>query len=189
MLDIRYEIGRKIIHFGYLIFPILYLFGFSKDLVLSVLTACLTAMLVMEMLRIDFYMDFPLFALLRDRERHLSGATFIFLGQIIAISAFSKPVAIASICMALFGDAASALVGKTLGSRRIWGPRNLEGILAEFVVDLVVGFIIFANFQLPWIPIIFGAIVATLTETVSYRVDDNLIIPLFSGLAISIFLV
>jgi len=189
MLPWVYEVKRKMIHISLIIFPLAYAFGVSKELLTALLVSGLAGILTLEILRIDFRMEIPLLSLFRQRERNLSGASFMFLGMILAISAFSKPVAIAVMLMTTLGDAASALVGKSIGKCLVWGPRNLEGILAEFGVDLISGCMVFIFFKQPLYPIFFGALIATITETLSYRVDDNLVVPLFAGIATSLLLV
>lgn len=188
MLPWQYELKRKAIHLLMLVFPIVYYLGVSKELLTSVLTALLSGILAVELLRIDFRVDVPLLSLFRRREVGLSGATFMFVGMILTISAFPQPVAIVSMCMTILGDAASALIGKSIGKCLVWGPRNLEGISAEFLINAIVGSIVFYKYGLFWPIALIGALVATVIETISYRVDDNLVVPLFSGIAMKLFL-
>lgn len=187
MLPWEYELRRKAIHLMFLVFPVAYHLGFSRELLTSILTAFLVGVLAVELLRIDFRVDLPFLPLFRRRETGLSGATFMLVGMILAISAFPKPIAIVAMSMTILGDAASALVGKSIGKYVVWGPRNLEGITAEFLIDSIVGVLVFNNYGIFWPIAIFGALVATVLETISYRVDDNLIVPLFSGIAMKLF--
>jgi phytol kinase len=188
MLPWVYELKRKAIHLMVLAIPVAYNLGVSKELLTSILTAFLVGVLSIELLRIDFRIKIPLLPLFRRRERGLSGATFMFVGMILAISAFPKAIAIAVMAMTVLGDAASALIGKSIGKYAVWGPRNIEGISAEFFMNSLVGVIVFNRYGLPWPVAILGAFVATVIETVSYRVDDNLIVPLFSGIAMKLFI-
>jgi dolichol kinase len=55
--------------------------------------------------------------------------------------------------------------------------RAIEGCAAEFLVDIVIG----ALFLQSWIAIFVMAGTATLVETITDKMDDNLLIPLFSG--------
>jgi phytol kinase len=81
--------------------------------------------------------------------------------------------------MTTFGDAAAALFGKRFG--RTWIPklknRAVEGCMAEFVVDLLIGLVVLGSW--PIILVMAGA--ATIVETVVEKIDDNLLIPLFAG--------
>ncbi len=83
--------------------------------------------------------------------------------------------------MTVFGDMAAALIGKRFGKTWLTKKRALEGILAEFIVDLFIAFIIigFSNFR--WVIMLVMALTATIVETAIEKLDDNLIIPLFSG--------
>jgi dolichol kinase len=188
MLPWVYESRRKAIHLMNLIFPIAYHLGFSRELLTSILTALLVGILAVELLRIDFRINVPLLPLFRRRERGLSGATFMFVGMILAITAFPKAIAITVMAMTILGDSASALIGKTIGKFAVWGPRNIEGISAELIINSIVGILIFNNYGLFWPIALMGAVVATVIETVSYRVDDNLIVPLFAGIAMKLFI-
>jgi dolichol kinase len=81
--------------------------------------------------------------------------------------------------MTTIGDASAAIFGKRFG--RTWIPklkdRAVEGCMAEFVVDLLIGFV----FLHSWPVILVMAGTATIVETVVNKIDDNLLIPLFSG--------
>lgn len=189
MLPLKYEVMRKTIHLMMIFVPIVYWAGFSREFLASIIISMLTGILVLEILRVDFRQDVPLLRLFRSRELGLSGASFMLLGVLIALIAFSKPVAIVAMLMTILGDSASALVGKSIGRIRVWGPRNIEGILAEFFVDIFVGWYVFNRFGLPIWPVLAGSLVATLTETLTYRIDDNLVIPLFAGITMSFFMV
>ena len=188
MLPWVYELRRKAIHLMVLIFPVAYHLGLSRELLTSILTALLVGVLCVELLRIDFRIKVPLLPLFRRREKGLSGATFMLVGMILALSAFPRGIAVAVMSMTILGDAASALIGKSIGKHAVWGPRNLEGIAAEFIINSVVGILVFTKYDLFWPIALVGALVATVTETVSYQVDDNLIVPLFSGIAMKIFI-
>ena len=65
--------------------------------------------------------------------------------------------------------------------------RAWEGILGEFFVDVIIGVLVFfwsvwnfGSWEL-WLVILVMAGVATLVETVLDKLDDNLMIPVFSG--------
>jgi phytol kinase len=115
------------------------------------------------------------------------------LGAILVLSIFDIRVAIAAILMTTFGDMAAALIGTKYGKRWLTNleDRAWEGILGEFFVDVFIGFMIFfwgfwinpliiLNWQI-WIIILVMSLVATFIETIIYKVDDNLLIPVFAG--------
>ena len=179
-ISMKRELQRKVVHVtsllivaGYYILP--------KAAVLLIMTLFLILFLEIEFVRIDLKLKLPLFHRLyrKKEEDRLSGNVFFLLGAIIAISVFSKEIAIAAILMTTFGDAAAALFGKRFG--RTWIPklknRAVEGCMAEFVVDLLIGFVFLGS----WPVILVMAGTATIVETVVEKIDDNLLIPLFAG--------
>jgi len=110
--------------------------------------------------------------------QHYCGSRYEFF--IIAISVFSKEIAIAAILMTTIGDASTAIFGKRFG--RTWilkrKDRAVEGCTAEFAVDLLIGFIFLHSYS--WLVILVMAGTATIVGTVVNKIDDNLLIPLFS---------
>jgi len=81
--------------------------------------------------------------------------------------------------MTIFGDMAAAIFGIAFGKHWIKKLPDTawEGVIAEFVVDLLIGYLIIGN----WIVIIPIAFMATFVETVFPHIDDNLAIPVFAG--------
>jgi len=57
--------------------------------------------------------------------------------------------------------------------------RAVEGYTAEFVVDLLIGFVFLHSCS--WRVILVMARTATIVETVVNKIDDDLLIPLYSG--------
>ena len=61
----------------------------------------------------------------------------------------------------------------------------MEGSLAMFLSCIVVGLLLFAQEPLSEYPVVIGAFVATIVELWEpFAVNDNLSIPLFTGLAL-----
>ena len=192
-LDLKHELGRKLIHLNSVIIVLVYYF-FGKEIALLFLTAVLIFLLEVEYFRIEWGLKIPVLGrFFREKEKgRVGGEVFFMIGAIIVISVFSMEIAIAAILMTTFGDMAAALFGKAFG--RTWIPklknRAVEGCAAEFFVDLIIGYLIFfviflASFQLPvsgkWIVILVMAATATIVETVIDKMDDNLLVPLFAG--------
>ncbi len=154
---------------------------FGKEAVLLLLTVYLIVILELEYFRIEWGKKIPVFhSLFRIKEAdRLGGHVFFTIGSIIAISVFSKEIASAAILMTTFGDASAAIFGKAFGRTWIKGLENraYEGCAAEFIVDIIIGL-----FFLPKLnPVIVMAGTATIVETITNKLDDNLLIPLFSG--------
>jgi dolichol kinase len=71
--------------------------------------------------------------MLRQHEyARLSGATWLAISYTIAVLMFAKPVAIAAMLSAAFGDASAAIIGKSFGRHRPrWmQDKSLEGSAA-----------------------------------------------------------
>lgn len=175
-----HELKRKTIHLTSIIIVLTY-YGFGKQAVLSLLIVYLILILELEYFRLEWGKKLPIVHnLFRKKEAdRLGGHVFFTMGSIIAISVFSQEIASAAILMTTFGDASAAIFGKAFGRTWIHGLRNraYEGCAAEFIVDIAIGWIFLEN----WLPIIVMAGTATFVETLANKLDDNLLIPVFSG--------
>lgn len=196
--DFKREIGRKVIHLLSLSFLIIYAFFssyFNHKIALIVLAFLLTILIEIEYFRLEIGKHIPILSYLwrmykREREREaLGGEVFFLIGSIICLAVFETRIAFAAILMTTFGDLASSLVGRKFHNLKIHYLKNkaFEGIFAELIVDLIVGFLVFyypfCNFSgaVLWPIALVMALTATFVETVVSKIDDNLLIPLFSG--------
>lgn len=177
--DLINEILRKCIHLTSILIILIYAYA-GKQAVLTVLMIYLLVILIIEHLRLEHDVKIPLFHFLfREKEgTQLAGHVFFTIGAIISISVFSKDIAYASILMTTFGDLSAALVGKTFGRTRFFGKaKSLEGCIAEFVVDFVIGYTFLGSLIIASVM----AFTATIVESIAGKIDDNLAIPVFSG--------
>lgn len=153
-----------------------------------VILICITIVLFVEAIfRIDKTREIPLFSFIlrnskrKDDER---GFVYFFVGIIITLYLFKFNIAIANaaIILLLFGDSASTIFGKRFGKTHL--PFNKKksyvGTFAFFVIGLIG-----ALTQLPLLPAFFGALCGAITEAYS-PIDDNIPIPIISGIAMSI---
>jgi len=195
------EVARKGVHLLSLSFIAIYIIFaalFSHKIGLLALAFLLILLIEFEYFRIELRKKIPVISwfwwVKRKKEKERLGAEVFFLiGTIICLAVFDIRVAVAAILMTTFGDLAAALIGKKFGKH--WLPylknRAWEGIIAEFVADLIIGFLVLrtsfwwlggAGFGQPlWPVIIVMALTATFVETVISKLDDNLLIPVFSG--------
>jgi dolichol kinase len=178
--DLIHELKRKAVHLTSVIIVLVY-HAFGQQAVLLLLTVYLIAILEIEYFRIEWGKKLPLVhSLLRGKEAdRLGGHVFFTMGCIIVIAVFPEEIASAAILMTTFGDASAAIFGKAFG--RTWIPglkdRAVEGCAAEFIVDVVIGAIFLSN----WLVVFVMAGTATVVETLANKMDDNLLIPIFSG--------
>ena len=185
------EIGRKIIHITILIVLAAYFFiqeyflglgynaAFSKQLALLFLVALLMLFLILEYLRLELGWKMPFFSqFIRPKEENrLYGVIYFLSATIISLAGFDHKIALAALLMTTFGDMVAALVGKRYGTTLIYRNKTWAGFLAELATNVIVGFLVLDN-----IFIIIGmSFVATIVETLVDELDDNLLIPLFSG--------
>ncbi len=122
------------------------------------------------------------------RDLPLKGTVFILMGTLLVSLIFSKEAAFVSVLMIAVGDSVSTLLGRPLGSlKHFHNPlKTIEGTIAGSFAAYVA-----AAFFVPLNIAVVGAIVFGIVESFDFRgrhiyFDDNLIVPLAIGLAISL---
>ncbi|MDR1522769.1 MAG: hypothetical protein LBS29_02245 [Endomicrobium sp.] len=168
------EIKRKFVHLMCLIYILGYWY-LPKNIVVWGLAIAITIVIFLEVLRFkvpslnNFFKD-NLKGFYRQQEADkMSGLVWTLLGGLITILIFSnKYMVFASLLYLVFADAAAALVGRAFGKHKILFGKSLEGSAACFVVCFIVGLFIF-NFQFAFL----GAIIATFTEAIPWKLNDN----------------
>jgi dolichol kinase len=126
-----------------------------------------------------------------EREKDLEkfpgkGALFFLGGATLVILLFPKDIALASILILAFGDSVSHLVGRYGSIKHPFNSKKyVEGSVAGAVVAFIAAFVILNN------PIEAGlaAVLAMFVEGLNIelwekKVDDNLLVPLVSGVVI-----
>lgn len=195
--NFKRELARKFVHLlSIFILLIYFLFAeiFSRQIALVILVLILIVFLELEYFRLEIGGKIPILNRIwkyvrRKKEKNKLGAdVFFLLGAILVLSVFELRIAIAAILMTTFGDMAAALIGKRFGKHYYLKERAWEGTLAELSVDFLIAvFVFFGNnfiaiYSLEiWVVIFVMAITATFVETIIYKMDDNLLIPIFSG--------
>jgi len=181
---VNFELKRKLFHLTSLLYILVfYLMNkyFNKQIALLSLIFIFIFFITLEFFRINRKKKIPLFSILfRTKEKDkLAGNVYFTIGAIIAFAVFDFRIAVAALLMTTLGDMAAALFGIQFGKHWIKSiPHTAwEGIIAEFAVDVLIGFLILSN----WWVILAMALTATFVETVFTHVDDNLAIPISSG--------
>ena len=121
----------------------------------------------------------------KKQPGRILGDTYFLIGSLITIIFFSNSIAIATLLFNAFGDSASGIVGTKYGKTKFFGgKKSLEGSVAFFIACLIIGLILLNSprVALNLSTIFVGALVATLIEFISIRVDDNLSVPIISGI-------
>ena len=175
---------RKAIHVMGLLIPVFYWYLPEYWIVLF-LSAALLVAIVVEVLRFrnqtfrkvfNRYFGF----LLRQEERSsITGATYWIVGALITILIYPKTIAIFAISMLIVSDALAAWVGKGIGRIYIRSNKTLEGSLSFFLSAFLI-----ARVVLHWsgTMALSGALVGTLLEWGIFPLNDNLTVPIGSGL-------
>jgi len=182
------ELVRKSIHLTMLVLPVGYLF-LSKQVMLIILGLFIGIALFVEYARFyitEFSAWFHGFFghLLRNHEkRGLTGSTYLLISCFLGILFFDKWIALLALLFMIISDAFGALFGRLFGKRYIFQNKSIEGgvvfiLTGALMVFLVPGCII-------WIGLA-GILSAFIFEIFITTIDDNLTIPLGSGLIMQV---
>jgi acyl phosphate:glycerol-3-phosphate acyltransferase len=127
----------------------------------------------------------------KEENGNFTGAFYIILGGLATIIFFPRYIAFTAITFEILGDVASAMIGRRYGKHFIRRPKTIEGALGFLVVALLVALlvILLVPKEVPFTVGIIGAIVATIVEAVSIHRDDNLTVPLISGLVMHLLVI
>ncbi len=114
-----------------------------------------------------------------------SSMTIFLVAAFISILLFEKTIAIASLVFLIFGDIFGKIFGLAFGKHKIY-DKTVEGTLAYLGCVLICGYFLFFLLDIPLLILICGGAVAPLIELFSFGVDDNLTVPLVSGVIMTV---
>lgn len=192
-ITFKQELARKATHMGALVIPGGYFFlGLEKPTALYIMIPITAAMIVIDIARLRKWKFWhavgkPIIGrMIRQHEENgdFTGATYILASSCFTIGFFSKPIAIAALAFIMVGDSFAAIIGRRFGKHK-FGRKSIEGSLACLVGTAIVacaGPLFGLELQLA----LAGAVVAAVVEALSTRVDDNVSVPLISGLAMTL---
>lgn len=184
--------GRRLWHLiGGSLFPILAFFV-SEQTLLIALSAVTFAFLIMESIRLLSSRANELFSryfhgMLKEEERRRpTGSSYLLVASLLAFLLFDRDVAITCLFFLAVGDPMAATFGEQLGSRRAfgwgWHAWGWRGGLACFLSCLAIGMVLTQiGLNISPFLIVVGSAAAALITLLPWPIDDNLIIPLFSG--------
>ena len=184
------ELLRKSIHlFSSVLALILYIFG--KNVIIYPLIFITTIYITLDYLRKNtvlnnFYLKyFKIVTREKEIMGKLTGASYLLLGYTITIFLFSETSAIISILIVSISDSVAALVGRKYGMINIRN-KTLEGTFSFFLSSII----IFLPFSFNYFLVFLICLVITIVEFFDdLLVDDNLVLPIVSGLLINLFLI
>jgi dolichol kinase len=182
-LSLNREVQRKFIHISVSIIPLAYYFGTSKDIILAVSAVLAAGFLTADILRLNFSLARRYFlkvfsSLLRDgeKEKKLTGASYLFLGTFAAVYLFPIEAAVPAVLFAALADPMAAIIGKRFGKKEFFG-KTIEGALGFFLTASAV-VLIFTDYNWTGLGI---ALFCAVLEFLAVQVDDNLLIPFAAG--------
>lgn len=190
-----HEIMRKSTHMGALVIPgSYYLFGLTKQEMLTVMIPVTILILLADIARLRNWWFWKqkfvrklLEKMVRPHERKgdFTGASYILMSFCLTIALYSKPVALAAITFIIVGDTFAALIGRKIKSPQFYKSKTVAGSLG-----CLVGMMIVAIF-IPDIDlrvVLAGAVIGTFFEAFSFGIDDNVTVPLLSGLFMTLLI-
>jgi dolichol kinase len=183
------ELRRKAIHLFALVIPAgIWLVPLAVAQI--VLLACFSIALAMDLIRTrpgaagDLIRRILRGVLRPHEQNRFTGGTYILAAGSLCSFLFEIPVAVAAMIFIILGDTAAVFVGRYLGRIHI-GHKTLEGSIGFFVAALA------GVLWIPQLPLhvkVTGALVAAAAEVIPQPIDDNLVVPIISGIVISAIL-
>jgi dolichol kinase len=127
----------------------------------------------------------------RSEKEGLSGLPFYALGVSLSLFFYRKEIAILSIMFLVFSDPLSSFFGVLYGKDKIMPNKSLQGAVAGFFVCYLITLFYTMNHVTIGNHILIFAVVAgvigSLSELISaFNIDDNLTIPVVSGLGMTV---
>lgn len=171
---------RNIFHMVGSIVPLLYLYS-GKKYALFFASLVLLAISIVELLRIKGYLNLNILRyLIKESEaKRPTGSFFFILSSVFVIVLFEEKTAILSLFVLSFSDPFAAFVGAKVGKKRLFG-KSIEGSFAFFLIAFVIVYLGGENL----LKALIVALISTLAEFFSFRIDDNLTVPLATALTI-----
>lgn len=160
----------------------------SKSMALQILSVAAVLLLVIDIVRFSSREGKSFFQtyfgqLAGSKEEDGPNASFFYaVSLLIAVLLFSPRIAMGAIASLAIGDPIAAIVGIMFGRRRVWG-KSFEGAAANaFVSFILINFLV----QSPLVAAS-GAVAGAFVELLPIpKVDDNLSVPIVSGLVMTI---
>lgn len=168
--------------------------GLSTDLTASILLGFSALSFTVEFLRLRNEKMNQLLMLImkpvmRESEKNsVSGMPFYALGVSLSLFFFPERIAVLSVLFLIFADPIASFCGILYGRDKILPNKSLQGTIAAFsvcyIATLVYGLIHASPSMDLLVFAIFAGLIGALSELCSQFVDDNLCIPVISGLGL-----
>ncbi len=190
------HITRKLWHMatGLIGLTFYYKSGLTTDFMATVLLIFSGCSFFIEYLRlrnekINQFLMVLMKPVMRESEKSsVSGMPFYALGVSLSLFFFPERIAILSVLFLIFADPIASFCGILYGRDKILPNKSLQGTIAAFtvcyIVTLVYGLIHASPSMNLLIFAIAGGLIGAISELCSQFVDDNLCIPVISGLGL-----
>ncbi len=189
------EFSRKVLHLTAATTPVVYMF-IARETALWLLGLCVAIAVLIEVLRqvsarfAVFFRRTVGFMVRTTEWTRVSGATYVLVGALLSVWLFPKPIAIAVLFIQVISDTAASLMGLRYGRTRFLG-KSVAGSSAFFLTALAILWLMWpAAKEID----LLAAAVATVAEALPtlrlgrYELNDNLTVPLLTGLALCLLL-
>lgn len=189
-LSLVSELKRKSIHLSMIIIPAWIYFAPPSIANLGLIIATISTV-VLDVMRLSdnrlriFFMRFFRSLMRRHEEEHLLGSTYFMIAALISVLLFDKLIAISALSFLVLGDAIAAIIGKKYGRIRYW-EKSVEGSAACFIMCCCVGAALLGTNPAAVRIVLAGSIAATIAEALPAPMDDNMRVPILSGLVMHI---
>lgn len=187
----RRELIRNALHIGGFLIPIVSLYLLSRYVIAFLIFLVTLLYIISEFARMRGF-NLPITSTItlnaaNKSEMHefITAPIFYAIGIMTTLILFSEPVGYASIAILTLGDGFAELVGKKIG-KHIY-PYNRGKSVEGSAFGFVVAFIGASLFISP-LKALLGAAVGMFVESLPAPINDNLTIPLISGLVMDLVL-
>lgn len=182
------QIYRKLWHMSAAWVPLVYYHFIDRYIAIIVVGIAVILALILDIVRLTLpnfnqWFHAKLHLLIREDERKtLNTSTWFVIAIFLTIVFFEKQVAVVALLFLAFGDPMAAVIGSQYGTRKFLN-KSLQGSMACFIACFVLAQMMFPLHIAFW-----AALCATLFELLSSKINDNLSIPFFSGMAITLLM-
>ena len=186
------ELARKAIHLSNAIIPLSYYYIFQDKIdMIILLVSFLIFCFFIEIYRKNNLILSKIFSnwidfMMRDNEKRgeLTGATWVFVGALFTILLVPDPYNVLSLLFLSIGDTFAAIIGTRFPYIKL-GKKTLSGSIAGLFSCLFIGLVV--DIPISYEIIIFGSFMAMFIEILPLPINDNVSIPIFSGLSMYYF--
>ncbi len=196
------ELRRKAIHVLGSFIAVAYYF-LEKDTALFGLAIINAFLICVEWLRLSGKIRLPDILLRPHENKNVAAYIYFQMAALISIFVFEKTIAIAAILMLALGDTASGLAGTLMDGGNIRHSRQRFNLKPFPIIAVMFSVCVLIGAMLQHIPpapdmknisfgvYVAGALGATLGDAIPLRIqgrpiDDNLLIPVLSGIFMTI---